>query len=192
MKRDQIIIFVLVGIMAFSAIASGLLFLGETNNANTRNQDEIAADAEQEPLTVACQTTATGAAGSPMGEWPATLDGPLTELETVDLKEGTGPELALGDCISVHYRLSLADGTPVSGNNTFEDLGEPIAFELVVGGLIDGWTNGLPGMKEGGYRRLHVPAAQAYGDTARPGIPANSDLIFDVELVKIESSASES
>ena len=188
MKRDQIIIFILIGALTFSAIASGLLLLG---GSDTDPLSEAAAnELTEEDLALGCQSSAEvlANAGSPTGDWPATLDSPLTELETVDLREGTGAELKLGDCISVHYRLSLADGTQVSSNNTFEDLGQPIAFELIEGGLIDGWTAGLPGMREGGYRRLHVPAALAYGDTAQPGIPANSDLIFDVELVKIENN----
>lgn len=191
MNRDQIIIIFLVGVMVFSAIASGLLFL---NDDSTLTSDEIAANEEarqqaaEEALANTCTSSeeAQANAGTPAGQWPTMLDDTLTELETIDLREGDGRELALGDCISVHYRLSLADGTEVSGNNTFEDLGEPIAFELLEGALIEGWLNGLPGMKEGGFRRLHVPAAQAYGDNVRPGIPANSDLIFDVELVKIE------
>src|SRR5690606_23628854 len=96
-----------------------------------------------------------------------------------------GEAAQLGNCITVHYRLSLADGTPVEGNDTFSS-GQPIAFELVSGGLIEGWIQGIPGLKEGGFRRLLVPAELAYGDSQRSGIPAGSDLIFDVELVKIE------
>jgi FKBP-type peptidyl-prolyl cis-trans isomerase len=65
------------------------------------------------------------------------------------------------------------------------DGGQPIPFGLDQ--VIAGWTQGVPGMKVGGKRRLLIPAALAYG--ANPpqgsGIPANADLVFDIELVKI-------
>lgn len=189
MKRDRIIIFILVGIMIFSALVTGLLFLTQEDTQEALNEIAAAEQAEQiEELVGQCASSPEASAnpGTPAGEWPTTIESPLSEIVAEDLREGTGETLAVGDCISVHYRLSLADGTPVSGNDTFSDLGEPIAFELAPGALIDGWVQGLPGMKEGGYRRLQVPAALAYGDATRPGIPGGSDLIFDVELVKIE------
>ena len=189
MKRDQIVIFFLIAVMIFSAIAGGLILLAQNNDTppetTAANNDNL----NEEELVSGCQSSedALATPGTPVGDWPTTIDKTLTELQVTDLREGTGAELKLDDCISVHYRLSLADGTPVDGNDTFEELGQPIAFKLSEGDLIPGWTAGLPGMKEGGFRRLLVPASMAYGETARPGIPANSDLIFDVELVKIES-----
>ncbi|MDX1766368.1 MAG: FKBP-type peptidyl-prolyl cis-trans isomerase [Candidatus Saccharimonadales bacterium] len=189
MKRDRIIIFALVGAMIFSALATGLLFLTADEAEDALLEQAIAEQSEQQdqaPVGCAVSAESQQNAGTPTGDWPATIDEKLSELVVEDIVEGTGQAVQLGDCISVHYRLSLADGTPVSGNNTFEDLGEPIAFELFTGSLIDGWVQGIPGMKEGGYRRLLVPSDLAYGSDTRPGIPGDSDLIFDVELVKIE------
>lgn len=182
MKRDRIIIFSLVGIMMFSAVAIALPFV--FSQTPGQNQDLADTDTTQ-PLVCQASAEVAAQAGRPEGDWPATASSPLEELQILDLRAGQGEAAQLGNCITVHYRLSLADGTPVEGNDTFSS-GQPIAFELVSGGLIEGWIQGIPGLKEGGFRRLLVPAELAYGDSQRSGIPAGSDLIFDVELVKIE------
>lgn len=181
MKKDQVIIFVLVGLMLFSAVATGLYFVVQDD---TTTDSDAAAVQNDEQVCLNPSADIAGYQGNPAGEWPFTST-PTEALVITDLQEGTGAELVLGNCISVHYRLSLADGTPVEGNNTFET-GQPVTFEFVEGGLIQGWTDGLPGMKEGGVRRLVVPPALGYGEAERTGIPPGSTLIFDVELVKIE------
>jgi len=144
---------------------------------------EQVADQNQQPCTTS--DDALTQAGQPAGEWPIEVE-PATALEVIDLREGNGTTAEVGDCITVHYRLSLGDGTPVEGNDTFATDAGPISFELVEGGLIEGWIQGIPGLKEGGLRRLIVPPALAYGETERSGIPPSSTLVFDVELVKIE------
>lgn len=104
---------------------------------------------------------------------------PVTELQKTDVKVGDGEEVQQGDCVAALYYGTLAkDGTKFDGNY---DSGTPIEFSL--SGVIQGWTDGLPGMKVGGVRRLVIPAAQAYGAQERSGIPANSDLVFEVEIV---------
>jgi FKBP-type peptidyl-prolyl cis-trans isomerase len=108
-----------------------------------------------------------------------TAEVPVTELQTIDVKEGTGPEVQPGDCVAALYYGTLAsDGSRFDGNY---DTGEPIEFSL--NGVIAGWTEGIPGMKVGGVRRLVIPAEQAYGEQERPGIPADSDLVFEVEIL---------
>lgn len=105
----------------------------------------------------------------------------VTELQIIDLEEGTGAVVPAGATVTAHYTGALAkDGTIFQSSL---DGGQPIPFSL--NGVIEGWTKGVPGMKEGGKRRLIIPAAQAYGDRAQGNIPANSDLVFDIELVKI-------
>lgn len=106
-------------------------------------------------------------------------------LKKIDLKVGTGAEVKAGDTVSVHYTGAVASTGEVFQSS--KDFGtEPITFPL--GGVIKGWTDGIPGMKIGGIRRLVIPAAQAYGANppAGSGIPANADLVFDVELVAIK------
>jgi FKBP-type peptidyl-prolyl cis-trans isomerase len=106
----------------------------------------------------------------------------VTELEIIDLTPGTGDEVKPGATITAHYTGALvADGTIFQSS---KDSGRPATFGL--GQVIAGWTQGVPGMKVGGTRRLIIPAAQAYGShSPAPNIPANSNLVFDIELVAI-------
>lgn len=188
--KDKVIIYVLVGVMVFSAVSVGLVFLTSDDGANNQDQTAQNEPAESSDQQL-CQAPAAPSAevasqvGSPAGEWPISVD-PAEELQVIDLREGSGQAAEIGDCLSVHYRLSLADGTPVEGNDTFAAGGGPISFELSEGSLISGWVTGLPGLQEGGVRRLILPPSLGYGETERPGIPANSTLVFDVELVKVE------
>lgn len=105
-----------------------------------------------------------------------------TTLQKIDLVIGTGELVSPGATVSVHYTGAVAATGEVFQSS--KDFGtNPITFPL--SGVIKGWTDGIPGMKVGGTRRLVIPAAQAYGATPPPGsgIPANADLVFDVELV---------
>lgn len=108
--------------------------------------------------------------------------GPVTDLQVIDVVEGTGDEVPVGATITAHYTGALvADGTIFQSSH---DFGRPISFGL--NQVIKGWTDGVPGMKVGGIRRLVIPATQAYGASSpAPNIPANSDLVFDIELVEI-------
>ncbi len=105
--------------------------------------------------------------------------GAITTLEKIDVKVGDGEEVQPGDCVAALYYGTLAsNGEKFDGNY---ESGKPIEFSLT--GVIQGWTDGIPGMKVGGVRRLLIPAAQAYGERDNGSIPANSDLIFEVEIV---------
>lgn len=106
----------------------------------------------------------------------------VAELEIIDTKAGDGDEVQPGASITAHYTGALvADGTIFQSS---KDFGQPITFGL--NQVIAGWTKGVPGMKVGGTRRLVIPAAMAYGSSSpAPNIPANSDLVFDIELVAI-------
>jgi len=109
----------------------------------------------------------------------------VAKLEKIDLVVGTGAEVKTGDTVSVHYTGAVAaTGAVFQSSKEFGTT--PITFPL--DRVIKGWTDGIPGMKIGGTRRLVIPAAQAYGATppAGSGIPANADLVFDVELVAIQ------
>lgn len=102
-----------------------------------------------------------------------------------DLKEGTGTAAKLGNKITVHYKGTLKNGKVFDSSY---DRKEPITFDLLEGRLIKGWTEGIPGMKVGGKRKLSIPYAMAYGDRGTPdgAIPPKSDLDFEVELVDVK------
>jgi FKBP-type peptidyl-prolyl cis-trans isomerase len=106
----------------------------------------------------------------------------VKELEILDTVEGTGDEVQPGATITAHYTGALcANGVIFQSSH---DIGRPITFPL--NGVIKGWQHGVPGMKVGGTRRLIIPADMAYGSSSpAPNIPANSDLVFDIELVEI-------
>lgn len=103
-------------------------------------------------------------------------------LEIKDVVEGTGAVVPTGATITAHYTGALcSDGTIFQSSH---DFGEPVTFGLDQ--VIKGWTDGVPGMKVGGVRRLLIPSAMAYGSVrAAANIPPNSDLVFDIELVAI-------
>jgi len=107
----------------------------------------------------------------------------VPELVAIDLVEGTGAVVEPGNTVTCHYTGAVAATGQVFQSS--HDFGRAISFPLA--GVIAGWTEGVPGMKVGGTRRLLIPAAKAYGATPPPGsgIPANADLVFDIELVEI-------
>lgn len=106
----------------------------------------------------------------------------VENLEIIDISEGTGETVAPGATVTAHYTGALVKNGIIFQSS--HDFGDAISFPL--SGVIAGWTEGVPGMKVGGMRRLIIPAEQAYGASSpAPNIPANSDLVFDIELTAI-------
>jgi peptidylprolyl isomerase len=104
-----------------------------------------------------------------------------SELKVTDIQVGTGREAVKGAKITVHYDGFLDDGRKFDSS---KDRGRPFAFVLGTGKVIKGWDQGLMGMKEGGRRKLEIPAELAYGSRAVGSIPPNSNLIFEIELLE--------
>jgi len=106
----------------------------------------------------------------------------VKELEIIDVEVGTGEEVRSGATITAHYTGALVKNGVIFQSS--HDFGDAITFGL--NQVIRGWTYGVPGMKVGGTRRLIIPAEQAYGASSpASNIPANSDLVFDIDLVAI-------
>lgn len=106
----------------------------------------------------------------------------VTELEIIDVEVGAGEEVKPGARITAHYTGALVKNGIIFQSS--HDFGDAISFGL--NEVIKGWTYGVPGMKVGGTRRLIIPAEQAYGASSpAKNIPANSDLVFDIDLVAI-------
>jgi FKBP-type peptidyl-prolyl cis-trans isomerase len=106
----------------------------------------------------------------------------LKQITVEETKTGTGEEVKSGDVICIDYKGTLLDG------KVFDESykrGQPFVTQIGVGQVIPGWDIGIVGLKEGGKRKLTIPAEFAYGARATGSIPANSTLIFEVELVKI-------
>ncbi|WOP19862.1 FKBP-type peptidyl-prolyl cis-trans isomerase [Raineyella sp. LH-20] len=112
-------------------------------------------------------------------------EGPApTELQIVDEIIGDGTEAKAGDVVDVHYV-----GVAFSSGEEFDSSyrrGTPLAFQLGVGQVIQGWDQGVQGMKVGGRRKLVIPPHLAYGDRGAGGvIQPGETLIFVCDLVNI-------
>ncbi len=109
----------------------------------------------------------------------------VKELEIIDVEVGTGEEVKPGAKITAHYTGAIVKNGIIFQSSL--DFGDAITFGLDQ--VIKGWTQGVPGMKIGGTRRLIIPAEMAYGASSPSrNIPANSDLVFDIDLVAIPNN----
>ncbi len=120
-------------------------------------------------------------AGTKLADFTPVLS--VDKLDIIDLQVGTGKEAAASSTVTAHYTGALAkDGTIFESS---KDSGQPATFPL--GQVIKGWQQGVPGMKEGGKRRLIIPASLAYGATGSPPkIGPNEPLVFDIELISVK------
>lgn len=168
-KWQRITIWIITIALVGGTLGFYILLIMQTNSAN---QQQAASDmpAQQEELKV--DTSAYK------------VEGDVTQLQTIDLKEGSGAVVQAGDTIRVHYKGTIAQ-TGEKFDSSY-DRGMPITFSLE--GVIQGWQQGIPGMKEGGKRRLIVPSELAYGATGSSdgSIAPNSDLVFEVEVISIQ------
>lgn len=103
-----------------------------------------------------------------------------------DVTVGQGLTAASGDIIAAHYVGKLENGQVFDSSR---DRGAPIQFQLGAGQVIRGWDEGIVGMKQGGTRILTISPEFGYGAQAVGSIPANSTLIFEVELVGIQKAS---
>lgn len=178
-RRDQI--FALVIAIAFFVTSFALSFLViwqlYKDNKEAKTVNPTSSSSASKDVT-ASDTQPSGAKlkGTKLADF--TPVDQVTSLQKIDLQPGTGKEVKPGDTVTVDYTGAVT-ATGVIFESSL-DSGQPANFPL--GSVIKGWQDGIPGMKEGGKRRLIIPAAQAYGANAQPGIPANSALVFDVTL----------
>ena len=109
---------------------------------------------------------------------------PPGDLEVLDIVEGAGDEARPGTVVDVHY-VGVAYSTSEEFDASY-NRGEPLQFPLGTGTVIQGWDQGVSGMRVGGRRRLVVPPHLAYGDRGAGGVIAPGEtLIFVVDLVGV-------
>jgi FKBP-type peptidyl-prolyl cis-trans isomerase len=191
---------VIVSFIIVALLVVGIVYLlmHQTQDANSAQgvQTDQQTDQTAQPSTTD-QTSAQGAQSTQQQSASTTNMQPqrmlagftpiasVPTLQKIDLTVGTGAEVQPGATVSVQYTGAVA-ATGVIFQSSKDFGTDPVTFPL--SGVIKGWTDGIPGMKVGGTRRLIIPAAQAYGANppAGSGIPANADLVFDVELVAIK------
>lgn len=121
-------------------------------------------------------------------DYAARLDVNLSEMErrptglyVDDVVVGEGARADSGDIVTVHYTGYLPQGTVFDSSRD----GDPFEVALGYGRVIQGWDQGVVGMRVGGQRRLIIPPAMGYGARGQGRIPGNSTLVFDVELVDV-------
>lgn len=157
----------LVGVLI--ALGDGAAVPATGDKAGAADTGAVAADTSGTTLTL------------PPVDAPEWKPGP-GGMKVWDVAEGTGDVVQPGANLHCHYTGWLKDGTIFDSS---VKRNQPADFGL--NEVIRGWTEGLPGMKVGGVRRLYIPADWAYGAAGRPGIPANSDLVFEVKLLRINN-----
>lgn len=176
----RVFILVIVAVFIISSLAISIMVIAElvsgddnTNNSATTSQED---SAQSEPKEGSLE-------GTQLADFTPIPSEQVTELQKIDTVVGDGDEVKPGDTVTAHYTGAVA-ATGVIFQSS-HDGGQPIPFGL--DSVIKGWTDGVPGMKVGGKRRLVIPAEQAYGANPPQGsnIPANAALVFDIELVKI-------
>ncbi len=104
------------------------------------------------------------------------------QISIKDTAVGTGDVAELGDSVVVNYVGHLADGTVFDSSDSH---GEPYPFVLGSGKVIEGWNQGIAGMRVGGKRLILVPPELAYGPNDYGSIPGGSTVVFEIELLKV-------
>ncbi len=109
-------------------------------------------------------------------------------LQIDDVVPGTGAEAQAGQSVTVHYTGWLHDAAAPNGRgkkfDSSKDRGDPFEFNLGAGMVIQGWDQGVAGMKVGGVRKLTIPSDLGYGDRGYPGlIGPGENLLFEILLV---------
>jgi peptidylprolyl isomerase len=160
----------LVGIIGFAAVlaivvGAVLIARGGDDGDGDTGSAEVSTDLSEKP------------APDTSGETP-------TELVSEDIVEGDGAAAAAGDSVTVEY-VGVDQATGEEFDTSWD--GEPFEFELGTGEVIQGWDDGVEGMKEGGRRQLTIPPDLAYGPVGQPpAIGPDATLVFVIDLISVE------
>ncbi len=167
----------LKSLLSLSLAVAFSTFIVACNDSSSKSDDQ---SNQQEAAT-------EQAAGTTTAEASATI----TNLQTTDVKLGDGDEAVVGKVVSVHYTGWFYDPNAADKHgakfDSSRDRGTPFEFPLGAGRVIQGWDQGVVGMKVGGQRTLIIPADLAYGARGAGGvIPPNATLVFDIELLAVK------
>ncbi|HEY6532192.1 MAG TPA: FKBP-type peptidyl-prolyl cis-trans isomerase [Acidimicrobiales bacterium] len=177
----------MVALIAAGVVAAAVLVV-----ALSRGGDSTTATATTTTASTSTTAPLESAAGKPCvalsealpagaPDVPVPVGAPPTELVSEDLVVGSGTPAAIGDDITVNYiGVSCSTGTIFDSSYSRN---QPATFPLAEGSLIQGWTDGLPGMQPGGQRLLVIPPDLGYGASAQGSIAPDETLVFVVELV---------
>jgi FKBP-type peptidyl-prolyl cis-trans isomerase FkpA len=131
---------------------------------------------------------AVSALGSGCTESP-TAPANFAPFAVTDLRVGTGADAVVGSILTVTYTGWFYNSTRPDNKGPVFDTSagaEPFSFTLGAGGVIQGWDQGMTGMRVGGLRRLVIPPSLAYGSVRNNSIPPNATLLFEIELLEVQ------
>ena len=182
----------------FAALAVSALLLVACGDDGTPVADASAAKDKPAIPTLSIPVDAAGkkckaATDVPKKKGKPTVDMPAGELPPkklvkTDVKVGTGAEAKAGDDVEVHY-VGVACSTGKQFDSSW-DSGKPLPTTLSAEtGIIQGWVDGIPGMKVGGRRQLTIPSDLAYGAAGQGDIAKNEALVFVIDLLKVTPTA---
>ncbi len=183
--------------LALAAIAVGAALAGCGSSTTTAPGVALApsSGATQGAITTAPSTSTTSSTttasvptptSGPLSKEPAVpaeKGTPPTKLVTKDLIVGTGTQAKSGSTVTVNYVGALYKNGKIFDASWNRK--QTFTTPLSTGSVIPGWVQGIQGMKVGGRRVLVIPPSLGYGSTAQSGIPANSTLVFVVDLLKV-------
>ena len=185
---DQVILGMRVGGVRLATLPANLAYGGLTRDAGERNGIKYAALTANAPLVYQLQLVNV----IKPGQLPNPPGG--TTLAITEVLAGTGAAATAGKTVGIRYTVWLYDGTAAGGKGKFvqsnvNQTPAADAYSFVIDGVplqaIVGFNLGVKDMKVGGKRTVYVPTTLGYGSTAKPNIPPNSNLIFDIELVTV-------
>jgi FKBP-type peptidyl-prolyl cis-trans isomerase len=185
-KRDRIFALTLAIVFFITAFGFSFWVIWELVYGNNADNNSTNNTTTQTPPTnttaQSCPQSPTEAAITVPSVYKTTAT--VTSLQTTDITVGTGAAAKDGDCLIMKYYGTIANTGVLFDENFDKTTG--FGFTLGQGAVIKGWDQGLVGMKVGGERRLVIPPSLGYGSQAQSSIPANSTLVFDVKLLKIQ------
>lgn len=185
--KQHIVIFTVGFAIAIIGLTSYFLYIAKDSSTDESRADATSSQVAQNQTGLQVQGDSTQPqlpTPEQFGQYEqyATSQSPLI----IDIREGNGAEVKPGDTVSMVYSGYLTNGQ-IFDQSRVNEQNQIEAFTFTVGSgqVIQGWEQGIPGMKVGGQRRLIIPSTFGYGPAGQGSIPPNSMLIFDVELVQI-------
>jgi peptidylprolyl isomerase len=192
---SRIISPILLGLAALALLAGcGGTDSSQADKAAAQAREQLKNPPKAQDLTIKAVVVKPSAGEADIKTKPAIAKQsgkPPVDLVVQDLIVGTGAEAKTGDTVDVQYvGVLYANGKEFDTSWKQASGNKPFTFTLGGGQVISGWDQGIVGMKEGGRRRLIIPADLAYGaQGSPPSIPANAALVFDVDLLKVKAAA---
>ncbi len=181
MNKKTIVIIIALVVVAFFF---GGAFLFNSQSSNSTQMDQQNNQTASGSNATSSDNSQAGSVNSSAADTSASAGQPSNPnaLEIDDITVGTGATAAPGMTVTVNYVGTLTNGQKFDAS---ADHGGTFSFVLGAGQVIKGWDEGIQGMKVGGTRKLIIPPSLGYGSQAIGAIPANSTLVFTVDLLKV-------